>query len=172
MFALRIPVRCWTRRDRWRPSTPRSQMYNIRLVLLRWTLYCGNTTATHLIPQGCVFWPSTYTRYLVDLSVGSLTAKSRHFRDHGDVVSPYLLLTFDTTEEFRCWKRPETAKEWKDVRNGTRARTSTKIGHLIFCRQFYDSYPLKSLCEHFIDSELFECSIYVPFCTQNGTQIE
>lgn len=63
---------------------------------------------------------------------------------------------FDTTEEFRCWKRLATVKEWKNgVRNGT--RTSTKIGHLIF----YDSYSLKSLCERFIDFKLLEWYINV-----------
>lgn len=40
-------------------------------------------------PTGAFAIPSS--RYLLDFSVGSLTAKSRRSHDHGNTVSPYLL---------------------------------------------------------------------------------
>lgn len=72
------------------------------------------TTTTPSYSVESVFQPSTFVRYLMDLSVGSLAAKSCHSRDHGLVVSAYL--PFRSRYHARV-SFPETtatlAKEWK-----------------------------------------------------------
>jgi len=98
------------------------------------TDYAGRFIVVAGIPRRPLH-PREYPRSstLVDLSVGSLTAKSRHFRDHDPVVSP--LSALDTPEELSERTAAETRENERTMCNGTEKHSRVYARRILIRRE-------------------------------------